>query len=91
MEASPLCGNVSKRWTRTWKNSTLINLGKELPADVDETEMEQDDAASLVKRFFQFNLLRRMDGPDASGRNATLRHLKEVAAKESIDLGQVEV
>jgi hypothetical protein len=91
MEASPLCGNVSKRWTRTWKNSTLINLGKELPADVDETEMEQDDAASLVKRFFQFNLLRRMDGPDASGRNATLRHLKEVAAKEGIDLGQVEV
>lgn len=74
MEASPLCGNLSPRWIRTWKQSTLISLGQELPEDVDEAEIDQDGAVSLVRRFFQFNLLRRMDGPVKDGKNAISRH-----------------
>ncbi|KAH6649682.1 hypothetical protein F5144DRAFT_542835 [Chaetomium tenue] len=58
METSNLCANLSPRWIRTWKQSTLINLGQELPEDVDEAEIDQDGATSLVRRFFQFNLLR---------------------------------
>ncbi|KAK3301449.1 uncharacterized protein B0H64DRAFT_370563 [Chaetomium fimeti] len=91
MEASASCGNLSPRWIRTWKQSTLISLGQELPADVDEAEIDQDSATSLVRRFFQFNLLRRMDGPGKDGKNAVLRNVKELAAKEGIDLGQVEI
>jgi hypothetical protein len=91
MEASPLCVNLSPRWIRTWKQSTLISLGQELPEDVDEAEIDQDSAVSIVRRFFQFNLLRRMDGPVKDGKNAILRHVKELAAKEGLDLGQVEI
>jgi hypothetical protein len=86
MEASTLCGNLSPRWIRTWKQATLVSLGQELPADVDEAAIDEDSAASIVRRFFQYNLLRRMDGPDKAGKNAVLRHVKELAAKEGLDL-----
>ncbi|AEO55836.1 hypothetical protein MYCTH_2300071 [Thermothelomyces thermophilus ATCC 42464] len=91
METSDLCANVSPRWTRSWKQSTLVDLGEKLPADVEEAHMARENVAILVKRFFQYNLLRRMDGPVKDGKNAVLRHVKELAAKEGIDLGQVDI
>jgi hypothetical protein len=91
MEASPLCSNLSPRWIRKWEHDTLVNLGKELGSDADEREFEQDEAASVVKRFFQFNLMRRMDGPVKVGQNAIMRLVKESAAKEGLDLGEVGI
>ncbi|KAL2190639.1 hypothetical protein L209DRAFT_2992 [Thermothelomyces heterothallicus CBS 203.75] len=91
METSDLCSNVSPRWIRSWKQSTSVDLGEKLPADVEEAHMARENVAILVKRFFQYNLLRRMDGPVKDGKNAVLRHVKELAAKEGIDLGQVDI
>ncbi|KAL2171294.1 hypothetical protein VTG60DRAFT_3181 [Thermothelomyces hinnuleus] len=91
METSDLCANVSPRWIRSWKQSTLVDLGEKLPADVEKAHMARENVAILVKRFFQYNLLRRMDGPVKDGKNAVLRHVKELAAKEGIDLGQVDI
>ncbi|KAK4151404.1 hypothetical protein C8A00DRAFT_45372 [Chaetomidium leptoderma] len=91
MSTSELCGNLSPRWIGNWKQSTLINLGGQLGQEIDEREYDQDDSASMVKVFFQYNLRRRMDGPDDNGKNAILRHVKGLAAKEGIDLGSVEI
>lgn len=91
MSESPLCANLSPSWIRGWKQRALLNLGEELSAEVDEVDFDHDEAASTIKRFFQYNLLRRMDGPVKDGKNAILRHVKGLVAKEGIDLGQVEV
>jgi hypothetical protein len=89
MEVSPLCSNLSPRWIRRWEQDTLVNLGKDLK-DADQMEDDQEDAVSVVKRFFQYNLGRRMDGPVKDGQIAIMRHVKELAAKEGLDLGNVD-
>jgi hypothetical protein len=91
MAESPLCANLSPSWIQGWKQRTLLSLGEELTSEVDEVDFDHDEAASTVKRFFQHSLFRRMDGPVKDGKNAILRHVKGLVAKEGIDLGQVEV
>ncbi|KAL2159078.1 hypothetical protein VTH06DRAFT_2837 [Thermothelomyces fergusii] len=91
METSDLCANVSPRWIRSWKQSTFADLGEKLPADVEKAHMARENVAMLAKRFFQYNLLRRMDGPVKDGKNGILRHVKELAAREGIDLGEVDI
>ncbi len=91
MEASPLCPTLSQRWVRSWKQRTLIELGQYLGPDVDEVEYDEDDATTFIRTFFRFNLLRRMDGPDTTGKNAILDLVGNMAAKEGLDLGPMSI
>ena len=82
--------NVSPRWICRWKQDSLISLGKDMGPEKDEEEYDQDRAAFLVKQFFRAQLVRRLDGPVRDGKNAILRHVKDLAAKEGLDLGSVD-
>lgn len=91
MEISELCGNVSPRWIRVWKHQTLIDLGEDLGPECDERDYSGESASGFVLRIFKRSILRRTDGPGSAGRNAIMRHVKELARKEGLDLGQVDV
>jgi hypothetical protein len=92
MSTAPACSNISPRWITNWKKTTLVNLDEELFVGSDE-EMamyDQDSAATFVRRLFQYNLMRRIDGPTKDGRDFVMRHVKELAAERGLDLGSVE-
>lgn len=91
MNGSLQVRDLSRSWLHNWKQAALLDLGEKLGPNFDEREYEHDEASDFVRRFFHFNLLRRLDGPDKKGKNAVLRHLKRLAAKEGLDLGQVEL
>jgi hypothetical protein len=92
MSTALACSNLSPRWITNWKKTTLVNLDEELFVGSDE-EMamyDHDSAATFVRRLFQYNLMRRMDGPTKDGRNVVMRHVQELAAERGLDLGSVE-
>lgn len=90
MSTSPPCANVSPRWITNWKRFPLEYLAEELRERDDDDAYDADTAAAFVRRMFQYSLMRRMDGPTTMGKNAIMRHLKELAAKEALDIGEVE-
>ena len=91
METSELCASVSPRRIRVWKQQTLINLGEDLAAEYDEAEYTNELATDFVLQIFKHSILRRSDGPGSAGRNAFMQHVKQLARKEGLDLGRVDV
>ncbi|KAL1840433.1 hypothetical protein VTJ49DRAFT_471 [Mycothermus thermophilus] len=90
MFTSPVFAAVDRNWMIMWRNKALRLLTTEFDGDLSDIEMDSEFLSSKTKRFFQLTML-ESGGPDADGRNAVLRHVKDLAAMEGIDVGVIEM
>ncbi|KAK4234426.1 hypothetical protein C8A03DRAFT_37800 [Achaetomium macrosporum] len=89
MNHSPTCASLSPRWVAAWKEKAMEQYGPD--DNPDDYLFDRDSVESVLRRWVRFAVVLRSGGLDSDQQNAILPHVKEVAAEEGLDLGNVVV